>query len=174
MPISLFSFLFSLFGNEKCGGTKHQSFFLSLPTTTTNPRRRVLWTIAERRLPTVRFLDKRSILGYPEYSVGAITCNPLMSTLVPSGWILCTAECWILSAMMNNVEAPLTPPSPQTPTPDLPISEKRLKLEIWRWQDGEDLSQQARLQSWAAPNITDNVLCFKCHRTSHHGIPTTF
>ena len=36
MPISLFSFLFSLFGNEKCGGTKHQSFFLSLPTTTTN------------------------------------------------------------------------------------------------------------------------------------------
>ena len=151
------------------------SFYLCPPPLPTNPRRRVLWTIAERRLPTVRFPNKRSILGYREYSMGAITCNPLMSTPVPSGWILCTAECWILSAMMNNVGAPPTPPSTKTLTPDPPpISERRLKLEIWRWQDGEDLSQQARLQSWGAPNLTGIVFCFKCHRNNHHGIPTTF
>ena len=122
MPISLFSFLFFSHYLEMRNVVEQSikvSFYLCPPPLPTNPRRRVLWTIAERRLTTVRFPNKRSILGYREYSVGAITCNPLMSTPVPSGWILCTAECWILSAMMNNVEAPPTPPSPQHQTQTL-------------------------------------------------------
>ena len=93
------------------------SFYLCPPPLPTNPRRRVLWTIAERRLTTVRFPNKRSISG-----LSWIFCerNYLQSFDIN----LCTlrvdfVHCWILSAMMNNVEAPPTPPSPQHQTQTL-------------------------------------------------------
>ena len=120
------------------------------------PTREAFWVIVN-----IRWAQLLAILWcQPLYPQGGF-CAPLSAESSVQWWIM-----W-----KHHQPHPQPKHQPQTPPP---VSERRLKLEIWCWQADEDLSQQARLQSWGAPNITGIVFCFKCHRNNHHGIPTTF